>query len=386
MHPDLESIKDAIPIESYYKECWPGNPIKGEKALCVNPNHADKDPSLVFYPNEHRAYCFGCKESFDIIKFRMIRHDETFQHAVKHFGGNGAGHDISSAGPPKPSNKPQASTPKAKASGTKKQEVSRDLVEKYIYVDEQSNRLFEKHRFKIFYDDGSVGKSFVQYSYSEKGQLITSLEGVKRVLYQLDKIVKSKKIIITEGEKDVHGLQELFTDYAVTTSSEGSGSWERQCNEHAIHKILFDKDEVVVIGDHDEAGRKYEESIVKTLRNKVKSLKVLRLPGLDEGQDASDFIEKHGPDAGAMIELLMRMTPEVEIDSGLAVTYLCDVNQNEIEDLKWIIQDILPVGLTLLVSPPKIGKSYASLEAALRVARGKLFSDTSEAMPMKAFV
>lgn len=40
-----------------------------KKNKCPCPFHADKDPSLVFYPNTNSFYCFGCKVGGDVITF-----------------------------------------------------------------------------------------------------------------------------------------------------------------------------------------------------------------------------------------------------------------------------------------------------------------------------
>ena len=44
-----------------------GLKIKGSKANC--PFHAEKQPSLVFYPETNSFYCFGCTVGGDIFMF-----------------------------------------------------------------------------------------------------------------------------------------------------------------------------------------------------------------------------------------------------------------------------------------------------------------------------
>lgn len=44
-----------------------GLKIKGNKSVC--PFHADKDPSLSFYPNTNSFFCFGCRIGGDVITF-----------------------------------------------------------------------------------------------------------------------------------------------------------------------------------------------------------------------------------------------------------------------------------------------------------------------------
>lgn len=44
-----------------------GLSIKGTKSIC--PFHSDKNPSLQFYDNEARFYCFGCNVSGNLVDF-----------------------------------------------------------------------------------------------------------------------------------------------------------------------------------------------------------------------------------------------------------------------------------------------------------------------------
>jgi hypothetical protein len=54
--------------------------FKRGQALCFN--HADKTPSLQYYSNTNKAYCFSCQRSFDPIDFMMITQSISFKEAV----------------------------------------------------------------------------------------------------------------------------------------------------------------------------------------------------------------------------------------------------------------------------------------------------------------
>lgn len=47
-----------------------------------------------------------------------------------------------------------------------------------------------------------------------------------------------------------------------------------------------------------------------------------------------------------------------------------ELQQTEFPPLRWIVPDLIPAGLSLLVGPPKVGKSWAALDIALAVAAG----------------
>lgn len=65
--------------------------------------------------------------------------------------------------------------------------------------------------------------------------------------------------------------------------------------------------------------------------------------------------------------------PPVEAPPTLPTFSAADLQQRDIPPIRWIVQDILPAGLTILASPPKFGKSWMSLCLCLSVAMGGSF-------------
>ena len=50
------------------------------QAVC--PFHADKDPSMKYYPKSNTVHCFGCGKSWDTIQFVRDMYDLNFKEAV----------------------------------------------------------------------------------------------------------------------------------------------------------------------------------------------------------------------------------------------------------------------------------------------------------------
>lgn len=57
----------------------------------------------------------------------------------------------------------------------------------------------------------------------------------------------------------------------------------------------------------------------------------------------------------------------------LSTVSAVDLQKKEIPPIRWIVQDLIPAGLSILASPPKFGKSWAVLQMGLSVAYGGSF-------------
>ena len=65
INPRAKKISEKISILDVAKKY--GIEVKRNKSPC--PFHADKDPSLVFYPKTNSWFCFGCRKGGDVINF-----------------------------------------------------------------------------------------------------------------------------------------------------------------------------------------------------------------------------------------------------------------------------------------------------------------------------
>ena len=80
-----------------------------------------------------------------------------------------------------------------------------------------------------------------------------------------------------EGEKDADRLASL--GHLVTTSAGGAKGWHEDLNPY-----FADRDVIIVPGE-DYAG-----SIFEGIKDVAASIKVLRLPGLADKEDVSDWL------------------------------------------------------------------------------------------------
>jgi hypothetical protein len=106
-------------------------------------------------------------------------------------------------------------------------------------------------------------------------------------------------VFVVEGEKTADRMAGL--GFVVTTTG-GVNSWRSH------HAAQFPRDrDVFVLRDHDDAGLKYAETVVASIREKSRHVAVVLLPGLEDGGDPFDFIEAGG--TAAQIETICRAAP-----------------------------------------------------------------------------
>jgi len=153
----------------------------------------------------------------------------------------------------------------------------RNIVATYNYKDEKGNLLYQVVRYKP--------KGFSQRRPDGNDDWIWNMKGVNPVPYHLPEITQTvEPVIVVEGEKDVENLKRM--GFTATTSPMGAGKWKPSYN-----KYLKDK-EVILIPDNDQPGYQHCQRIGQSLRGIAKNIKWLELPGLEEKEDISDWIEK----------------------------------------------------------------------------------------------
>ena len=170
----------------------------------------------------------------------------------------------------------------------------RRIVATYDYHDQHGQLLFQVVR----YDP----KDFRQRRPDGSGGWIWKLDGVDRVLYRLPELLQAAPyatVFICEGEKDCNALHDR--GLIATTNPGGAGKWLPSMSEH-----LRDRN-VVILPDNDDAGEKHADDVARALQGIAKSVRVLRLPGLPDKGDLSDWLA-----AGGTAEELERLAAGVD--------------------------------------------------------------------------
>lgn len=176
-----------------------------------------------------------------------------------------------------------------------------ELVATYRYEDEHGSLLYERgcfhapgppRRRRRFRERRYPGEDW-----SSAQEFLVG--DVRRVPYRLPELLAGvgagATVFVCEGEKDVERMREL--GLVATTTFAEPGTWSD------AHAPLFAGADVVVLPDNDGQGRAYAGLLRIVLGAVAGSIVVAELPGLDEGHDVTDWLDRGGS-VGALEVLL----------------------------------------------------------------------------------
>lgn len=233
------------------------------KARC--PAHDDRTPSLSLWLGRNGALlvrcwaCRGCTVE-DITRRAGLTMTDLFppdSRADGPYAREGAG----------PRSRPAAPKPK--------------IVATYDYTDEAGKLLYQSVRYEP--------KEFRQRRPCPEMPTgwVWSLGDVRRVLYRLPRIVQSAgtnhPVVVVEGEKDVHTLEEL--GLIATTCPMGAGKWLGDYSLSLVGR------RVVILPDADQPGQEHAVHVAGSLMMAgAASIRVVELPDLPAHGDVSDWV------------------------------------------------------------------------------------------------
>lgn len=204
---------------------------------------------------------------------------------------------------------------------------------------------------------------------------IWNRKGVKPSLYIAGKLDGS--VFVVEGEKDADNLHRLGFNAASGADGAGPGKWKAEYTQQL--KGL----PVCIFQDNDDVGKAYAQETAAALYGVASSVQVLDLskvwPEVPVHGDVSDLITRFDAEkACEMIAQLIGTAPQWEppcdnTKHALETITAAALQQKDIPPIKFIVDKLLSVGLNILASPPKYGKSWMVLSLCLSVASGGRF-------------
>jgi len=227
--------------------------------------------------------------------------------------------------------------------------------------------------YDYFDDDGNMtsqvvrrkGKHFTQRHLDTENKWVDNLIGVRRVLYRLPELIAQDPevaVFVVEGEKDVETLRSF--GFLATCNAGGGNVWFKHFDEY------FNNRNVVIIGDNDKTGQEHAQDIKTHLRLVASSVRVLHLDGLKASGDVTDWFSE-GHTGEELITAVMDVRP-VAKPRPPRITHVTAVELNKMtfDPTLWIVEHLIPEGLTLIAGRPKSGKSWMCLDLAIAVASG----------------
>ena len=309
------------------------------EALCCF--HTEKHASLYCYDLTESYYCFGCG-----------RHGISYEKYLRYTKALKPYNLVELLGEP---------------------------VASYPYRDEEGKLLYQKYRFEKRNEKGELEKTYRIWRPDSKGGIIRNIQGVRRVIYNLNKINDSgdKVIFLLEGEKDCDNLMTRFEGILATTSDIGAGRGFKKWRPE--YYDFFQDRSIIIIPDNDKVSRIFYRDIGNNLAGTAKSVKWVILPGLKEHGDLTDWLTQ----GGTLKELFKLIEKAPEFPLSIPLEDRTEVNLEEILESDLPAEEmIIENGImgtknyVLIVSRHKKGKTLFSLNLALNLISKTPFLET----------
>ena len=209
--------------------------------------------------------------------------------------------------------------------------------------------------------DGSLHLTVIRSDTPNGKHIRREPSGVKppHPIYAVRKVLERQgdPVLVVECEKAADAAAERFPGYVVTTSCGGSNQAKQ-----SDWTTLADR-EVVIWPDADDAGAKYAAKVAELVGEAgAAEVRTIELPAeLPKGWDLADPVP-----TGIDVERILKNRPM------LPVVSLGELYAEPDTEPEWLVEGLLPAdGLSLLVAPPKAGKSTLARCLAVAVADGR---------------
>lgn len=261
------------------------------------------------------------------------------------------------------------------SNGTAKRPSAKKMVESYQYTDVSGNVQLKKSK----YVDEDGAKSF-KWQRLEQGKWASGLKGLHASLYGLNSLKDESLLFCVEGEKDCNTVINLGFPCVTFPNGGGQKTWLPE------YEIPFKNKYVYILSDNDDTGRAYAEFVAQHVHHIAEAVYVLDLSKqwaeIPKKADITDYYEQFGKDqtlaaignlcTGADLWTPFETGPE-DVFSSFGFYSVPELSEDERRPPEFIIDGMIPVGMTFLSGAPKIRKSFLALQIAVAVASGSQF-------------
>lgn len=238
----------------------------------------------------------------------------------------------------------------------------RKVIAEYVYTDLNGAPVAKKLRYP--------DKGFCWLRPDGKGGWTKGRNG-QAPLFNSFNVKDIDTLYIVEGEKDVQTLN-LYGKAAVSLPDGAKSKWLDSYTEFLKGR------NVAIIQDNDEPGKNLAQMIARKLNGQAKSVRVIDLSeiwtDIPEKADISDYLA-----AGHDIKKLSELANKTEVWKeknkwdDYKIISAPDLQKADLPPVKFLVNDILPEGTSLIAAPSKIGKSWFVLDMGLSIASGRTF-------------
>ena len=141
-------------------------------------------------------------------------------------------------------------------------------------------------------DNGKRKKDFLAYA-KDNSEWSFGIKAARHVIYKLPKVLdgikNDKTIFFVEGEKCVDEIFKL--GLIGTTTAFGARGFSSYSADYVTSLTGAN---IVILPDNDESGKAYAKDVLSVIKNVVKSVKIIELPGLKLKEDIVDWVENGG--------------------------------------------------------------------------------------------
>jgi putative DNA primase/helicase len=244
---------------------------------------------------------------------------------------------------------------------------SATIAQTYDYSDERRVLLYQSVRLEP--------KAFFQRRPNGAGGWITSVKGVRHVVYHLPDLKGREHILIVEGEKDVDACWAV--GLPATCNAGGAGKWR---DDYAQQLLASGARTVYVVPDNDAPGRAHAEHVARSCAAAGLDVRIVLLPDLPPKGDVTDFLVHHSKDE---LLALARTAPAFvgrhDLVSSRGTGHdaiLIRMSDVQPEPVSWVWSRRLARGkVTALMGDPGVGKSFLALDMAARITTGGRWPD-----------
>jgi hypothetical protein len=340
--------------------------IRGSQVLAAGPNHSAEDRSLSITLS-NKADGGIIVKSFANDDWRLCKDYVLEKLGLPKFQPKSRHHDSE-----------DMARLIQEAIASQRKTSDKAFVTAYDYRDHDGTLLYQVLRYEN-------PKRFAHRQPDGRGSWIYK-GALRRVLYRWPELLQypDATALVTEGEKDADNAAAL----GVCATTVASGKWTDDCVQALAGRDCW------ILEDNDDTGRKKASEAAKLLHPVADSVKIIRLPGLAEGGDISNWL-----DAGhtkAELEDVCYSTPDWEPESASSSSTLAEspppsntegkpkqptiLSYRRHRDAnnqapKYLVKNLLPeTGVGLLSGQSGTYKSFVAIKLAGAIATGQPFA------------